>query len=322
MCNPAPQLKDREDQRMTTFPAPGDPVDRDPVKQAISALTEAARQTRIIGQGTAHESTERVDFGEIVCQVVTSVAANLGGTENLLAGRPGSWEASFVRQIIQSTAGEDPEELLSYRTEPVRLSIDALDAFEHFGIDELYEEAIQAISDSEVSTRDTLFEALATDSERARLNELIEMMPEPLLAAESERGEALENMQERFSIIDEIEQRAIDEGNPLAAALTAARNDGEALEKLYAQDQASYSSAFLATLHQALSARHLSCGIEVIEPVNDQFEGESLREQLEEYARVFTPLPMTGEIPDWTEGKPADALRRSGLTYAARVQSA
>lgn len=31
---------------------------------------------------------------------------------------------------------------------------------------------------------------------------------------------------------------------------------------------------------------------------------------------------MTGEAPDWTEGTPADALRRAGLTYADRALDA
>jgi hypothetical protein len=32
-----------------------------------------------------------------------TAAANIGGTEAILAGRPGSWEAETVRQVLQST---------------------------------------------------------------------------------------------------------------------------------------------------------------------------------------------------------------------------
>lgn len=55
----------------------------DPVADAITALTTAARGSR--------------DFGEITCQVLTSVAANVGGIEQLLAHRPHSPESAHGR---------------------------------------------------------------------------------------------------------------------------------------------------------------------------------------------------------------------------------
>ena len=90
---------------------------KDPVGDAIAALTEAARGTRTIGAGTPHEHRERVDFGEIACHVLTAVAANVGGVERLLSGRPGSWEADYVRQIVLSTAGDSAEDLQRWRTQ-------------------------------------------------------------------------------------------------------------------------------------------------------------------------------------------------------------
>jgi len=53
------------------------------------------------GAGTDQATVEPVDFGEIACHVITTVAANLGGVEALLAGRHGSWEAGYVCQIVQ-----------------------------------------------------------------------------------------------------------------------------------------------------------------------------------------------------------------------------
>lgn len=94
------------------------PSKPDLIGDAIAALTAAARGTRTIGAGTPYEHTEPVDFGEIACQVLTAVAANVGGVEELLAGRPGSWEADYVRQIVHSTAGDRPEDLAPWRTEP------------------------------------------------------------------------------------------------------------------------------------------------------------------------------------------------------------
>jgi hypothetical protein len=41
-----------------------------------------------------------------------------------------------------------------------------------------------------------------------------------------------------------------------------------------------------------------------------------------EYARANAPLPMTGDAPDHSDGSPADALRRAGLTYIDRARQA
>ena len=95
-----------------------------PIGDAIAALTDAARGTRTIGAGTPHEHSEPVAFGEIACHVLTAVAANVGGVERLLSGRPGSWEADYVRQIVLSTVGDSAEELLRWRTQPVALDSD------------------------------------------------------------------------------------------------------------------------------------------------------------------------------------------------------
>lgn len=305
---------------MTTFPTPADSVD--PVAQAIAALTVAARQTRVIGHGTANESTVPADFAEIACQVLASVAANVGGVENLLSGRSGSWEASLVRQIIESTAGDDPEALQCYRTEPVRLYIDVEDAFHHFGLSDLYDEAIRVFDEREDSAHFALFEAVATAAERARVTELKELIPDLSKVPEDRWEEVKELMGERAAIFEATVRRGTDEGHPLAAALAAAQKDMRTVEELFAEDQAAYRSAFLSTLHQALSARHFNCGIEAIQAEDEVPEWEPLTDELQEYARVYTPLPMTGNAPNWGEGKPADALRRSGLTYIARVQSA
>jgi hypothetical protein len=51
---------------------------------AVAALTAAARTRRTSLGGQSRP----VDFGEIACQVITTVAANVGGVEELLAGRP------------------------------------------------------------------------------------------------------------------------------------------------------------------------------------------------------------------------------------------
>ena len=132
---------------MTTTLQAVEPAEPNPVADAIAALTAAARQTRVRGAGTEQATVEPVDFGEIATYVLTAVAANLGGVEELLAGRPGSWEADYVRQIVHSTAGDDDAELLRYRTEPVRLPFDAEDVFYDFGLGDLYDDERETPSD-------------------------------------------------------------------------------------------------------------------------------------------------------------------------------
>lgn len=67
----------------------------DPAVDAVRTLTDLARQTRLRGG-----AQEPVDFAGEAASVLAGVAANIGGVEELLAGRPGSWEADLIRQLI------------------------------------------------------------------------------------------------------------------------------------------------------------------------------------------------------------------------------
>src|SRR5437868_348909 len=81
--------------------------------KAIEVLTAAARLERPVfeldEQATAAEGTpvyrqsgrfEPDDWAEFVSQALAGAAANVGGVERVLAGRPGSWEADFTRQLL------------------------------------------------------------------------------------------------------------------------------------------------------------------------------------------------------------------------------
>lgn len=94
---------------------------------AIAALTEATRLTnqpmRQNGSGGWEPNPDPraalpVDWAEFVTLALAGAAANAGGIEAVLAGRPGSWEAERVRQTLQSTAF-DEKDLLRHRTEPI-----------------------------------------------------------------------------------------------------------------------------------------------------------------------------------------------------------
>lgn len=115
------------------------------VRTAVDALTAAALATDVTGRLDAmgEPIAERGDFGAIACQVITTVAANLGGVGALLAGRPGSLESDLIEQIVQSCAPE--EELLALRTAPVRLILNPEDLWFDLGVGLAHDEDSEAI---------------------------------------------------------------------------------------------------------------------------------------------------------------------------------
>jgi hypothetical protein len=73
------------------------PTAPDYTRQAIAAITRAARAEH--------------DFAGWLTGVLAAVAGQLGSSEALIDGRPGSWEASFVDQLVKGTVGYDDEYL-------------------------------------------------------------------------------------------------------------------------------------------------------------------------------------------------------------------
>lgn len=71
---------------------------------AVEVLTAAARRPG--------------DWAEFVTLALAGAAANVGGVETALAGRPGSWEADGVRNLLYATVGHDEHDLQRHRTEP------------------------------------------------------------------------------------------------------------------------------------------------------------------------------------------------------------
>jgi hypothetical protein len=55
------------------------------------------------------------DFGGWLAGVLSSVAADLGTSDALTAGRPGSWEAAHVRGLVNGTVGWGDEFLADYK---------------------------------------------------------------------------------------------------------------------------------------------------------------------------------------------------------------
>lgn len=105
---------------------------------AVRVLTEAARRTRTVGAGTGEEHTEPADFAEFVTLALAGAAANIGTIEAMLAGRPGSWEADSVRQMLASTVGHDEQCLLEHRTNPLKVTVHVDDILNDLGYADLY----------------------------------------------------------------------------------------------------------------------------------------------------------------------------------------
>ena len=85
---------------------------------ATAALTAAAK--------LSHPAGGRLDFAEFLADALAAVTANVGGVEELLAGRSGSWEADLVNQLVTGTLGYNPDtaDLARRRTEPVTVALD------------------------------------------------------------------------------------------------------------------------------------------------------------------------------------------------------
>ena len=72
---------------------------KDYTRQAAGAITQAARAEH--------------DFAGWLAAVLATVAGRLGSSDALIEGRPGSWEAALVDQLVKSTVGHADEYLPS-----------------------------------------------------------------------------------------------------------------------------------------------------------------------------------------------------------------
>jgi hypothetical protein len=127
---------------------------------AVRVLTEAARRTVAWTDGDGREQHDRADFAEFVTLSVAGAAANVGGIEEALAGRAGSWGADYVRQMLQSTVGYDEEHLLEHRTEALTVVVAVDNLLNDLGVWHLYEQAEGELDQRELEELDQLRERL------------------------------------------------------------------------------------------------------------------------------------------------------------------
>jgi hypothetical protein len=77
-------------------------------------MTGQDRTARAVSLITA-EAKAGHDVAGWLADVLARAAARLGSSEALLSGRPGSWEADLVRQLLQGTVGDGGEYLDGYK---------------------------------------------------------------------------------------------------------------------------------------------------------------------------------------------------------------
>ena len=112
---------------------------------AVTTLTAAVRLT--------HPTNGPADFGDFLASALAAVAGNVGSLERVTAGRPGSWEASTIQDLLEGAVGFEPDALMANRTEPVivRLNVPQLvnerraEAPPEWGVPADYPEALDAM---------------------------------------------------------------------------------------------------------------------------------------------------------------------------------
>lgn len=129
----------------------------DVLADAIRVLTEAARLNCPLPDGDAaapapgppvsvKSGDGPVDWAEFVTHALAGAAANIGGIEAILAGRPGSWEADGVRNLLTSAVGHDEEHLLEHRTEALVVDVDIDELLTDLGAWEPYDQASRELA--------------------------------------------------------------------------------------------------------------------------------------------------------------------------------
>lgn len=164
-------------------------------------MTEAARITWSRADRDGGSVAVHIDWAEFVALALAGAAANEGGIENVLAGRPGSWEADHVRQLLLSTVGHDEQELPGHRTEPVVVDVFVDEIMVDLGMWKAYGNAQQELmrryadlpsaTTAEQAPREPRALAVAQEQQLDQLADLEERLEAQRLRDWAEYGQAL-----------------------------------------------------------------------------------------------------------------------------------
>lgn len=190
---------------------------------AITVLTEATKLTnQPMRQSSSGEwepnpdprAALPIDWAEFVTRALAGAAANVGGTEQVLAGRPGSWEAACVRNTLESTVGMNDENLWQYRTEPLVVTLYVTDVLTDIDDPtvEQYEQAreelerrYQALVDIYSGDRPVINIGKLTDEEAADLQAQMQEYQRRSDAGELTAAERTED--EAYGVVETLMER-------------------------------------------------------------------------------------------------------------------
>ena len=99
-----------------------DRTDIDLYTETVSALTRAALQRNADGAP--------FDFSDFLARALAATAANVGGPDRLIAGRPGSWESSCVDSLVRGTADNERDDWAWFRTRPIVVRLNVAELIE------------------------------------------------------------------------------------------------------------------------------------------------------------------------------------------------
>lgn len=237
------------------------PPEPDDFQVAVAAVTRAIR---------AINANQRAgDGAEFVTHLLATVAANLGSSDAVTDGRPGSWEAAGVGDLLRSTVGYDDEYLLTYRTEPVEIVVNSVYELDDLGMFETYEASISHIG------RVLFGDHWTSSRDRLTLDQLEQIEDIEGLLAELEHRDRVE-YQQRFT------------------ATVQAR-----FEQLRTDDPHRYPE------HLTVTVRFVNDGPTPAGRTAELTDGwgSDLASLLYQHAREHTPLPGSHTRPEWTVGQ-------------------
>lgn len=169
---------------------------------AIRVLTQAARLRRLRSMDTSDTGAEPVDFAEFAALALAATAANVGGIEELLAGRPGSWEADHLRNLLTSTVGYDEQHLWEHRTEPVVIAVPVDQILNEIGVRDVFDDSAREVWRLQAEVGDELTEESEAETNRlAKMEDDLEALMEAEWVA---YGNAF-----RASVLEELEREPI-----------------------------------------------------------------------------------------------------------------
>lgn len=274
-------------------PNPDDPNLNGPLPEALPpepddfqvAATAVTRAVRAINAGQRPG-----DGAEFITHLLATVAANLGSTGAVTAGRPGSWEAAGVEGLLHSTVGYNDEYLLTYRTEPIQIVVNSIYELDDLGMFEAYDASLNHIGHALFGDRWT------PSRDRLTLAEL----------------EQIEDVEYQFI---QLEKRDRAEYRQRFTATVQAR-----LEQLRAEDPSRYPEHLTITVRYADDTNDTDQFPGGRSPDLTDGWGIDLASILYAHARETTPLPGTDTAPTWTPGRThTDTLLADGHWPHLRV---